>query len=848
MTTLKRIVISMALVLAVWAFFTWPVPRSMTRGISCASLNIEQGGARAMIPGDHLQFLYQFWLTADTLKGHTPLFVNPYEFNTGNDADGAFRGTYYVPFSLFYTLGALLGGPAFGYNFDHLVTVWLAFLFTWGLARRYCRDAGLAAVAALIGIGIPYSWITMLDGSPTGLAMMWIPLIYWALDIMVVERKMWAGAVAGFALCLSESDSHVFFFALLSSPFWCVFSYLFHYRERRRIGSELRSILASSIFLMLFLAVAVWQVKVIRQSVQETTLVVASRSIEEIRAGSPPLSGLVKWTNPGEGRKIYVGGGLVALLGLGAFAFLLARRRDEDARSIPLPALLLLGAGIAGVALLATGVMNPLGPRAWKVVMKLIPPYALIRQPHKIFCLMPALLAVASGILLPFVLRRVPCRWRTCGSLVLVVPLLLDYGLRVRPTICLLDQEQEAFKAIAQDAKAAGNPRPHLLSLPIWPGDSHYDSLNEYYISLYGLRMVNGYGGSVRQSYLESVFQPLESMNVGAITDDQLDYLLKRGVGYLVLHEDCFPEKVAPFPIGQTLQAMLNHARLRCIGKDAAMWSFKILSHARDDKGGARINFMNVFFPARRFEFEQLVETARNPASSDEGAGWATLSRTGQTAFLTPSLVGPDLSLAWSFRTRGHGRILLSHILNGITNAPVAMEVDSSDWRWQKVEVPTGVRLGSVGALLGWESGSVDLDMGLLVAGDWSSPERGQRIELPASNFFHAGYTDKAGECVILRAAYEPDSIVFYGPKLPLEAGRYFIELVFDSPSPPGTPLGRFNMRWSGREERDWMPVLNGSPAAGVFEQESNLPVFLAFEFLRAADIRIRKVILTRLQ
>jgi hypothetical protein len=848
MMTFKKIAISLAVALAVWAFFSWPVPRVLTGGIACASLNIEKGGARAMMPGDHLQFLYQFWLTAETLKGHAPLFVNPYEFNIGNDADGAFRGTYYVPFSLFYTLGSILGGPAFGYNFNQWVSVWLALMFLWLLVRRYCADDGLAGVASLIGLGIPYAWITMFDGSPTGLAMMWIPLIYWALDVMVAERKSWAGAVAGLALCLAESDTHVFFFALLSSPVWCVLSYLFHYSGRRPGGDEIRSLLKAGIILVIFLGVAVWQVMVIRHSVQETTLAVSSRSIEEIRAGSPPLAGLVKFTNPGEGRKIYVGGYLVALLGMGAFALLRARRRGEAPGRIPLVPLLLLGAVIAGVVLLSTGVMNPLGPRAWKVVMKLIPPYAMIRQPHKIFCLMPTLLALASGLLLPYLLRGVSRRWRTGLGLALVVPMLLDYGFRIRPTICMLDREQGAFQAIALDAEASGNARPHLLSLPIWPGDSHYDSLNEYYISLYGLRMVNGYGGSVRRSYLESVFQPLESMNVGAISEDQLDFLLNRGVGYLVLHEDCFPEKVSPFPVGLTLQALSNHSRLKGIGKDAAMWAFKILPADQAETNRPAVDFMKVFFPARRFEFEQLVESFPSHPRGGQLPDHATLSARGQNAFLSPSLVGMSRPLGWSLRARGHGRLRVSNILNGVTNAPLSVEVSSDDWIWSKTDVPAGSTAGSVGALVAWEGGSVDLDMALLMAGDWRSPQPGQRIELPASNFFHAGYTDPAGESVTLRAAYEPDSIVFYGPKLPLEAGRYSLELVFDSPAPSGTVLGRFNLRWSGQEEGGWVLAVKGKRAVAVFEQKTNLPFFLAFEFLRAADIRIRSVGLTRLE
>ena len=841
MTTLNRILVSFLVALAIWLFFAWPVPRAMTSAISSASLNVEKGGGRAMIPGDHLQFLYQFWLTADTLKGNTPVFVNPYEFNTGHDADGAFRGTYYAPFSLFYTAGAALGGRAFGYNFNQLVTVWLTFFFLWLLVRRYCRDDGLAAIAALIGTGLPYAWITMFDGSPTGLAMMWIPFIYWALDVLVAERKVWAGALAGAGICLAESDSHVFFFAILSSPLWCGLSYRLHFPGRRFSRPELRSLLKASLGLILFLGVAVWQVWIIRHSIQDTTLVVASRSIEEIRAGSPPLSGLVKWFNPGEGRKIYVGGYLVGLLGLGAIAFLCGRKRRQQVLS--LPALVLLGMGIAGVALLATGVMNPAGPRAWKVVMTLIPPYAVIRQPHKIFCLMPSLLALASGILLPQLLKGVSVRWRMWLGLALVLPLVLDYGFRVRPTLCLLDREQGAFKAISEDAKATGNTRPHLLSLPIWPGDSHYDSLNEYYVSLYGLRMVNGYGGSVRKSYRDTIFQPLESMNVGTITDGQLDFLMKMGVSYLVLHEDCFPEKVSPFPVGLTLEALLNHPRLKCIGKDAAMWSFKILPLCQADQARGKQVFMKYAFPARQFEFEDF-QTWKMPPTHD----FVNFSAPSQSVTIPPTLTPLTLPLSWMVRARGRGRVVIANTIGGVTNVPAIMDVASPDWTWKRVRIEAGTGSAGVGAVFSWESGSVEVDMALLTAGDWSSPAPGQSVDLPAVCFFHAGYVDRALEWVTLRAAYEPDSIVFYGPKLPLERGRYSAELIFDSQARAGTGLGQINIRWGEGESSAWTPVSQGKRAVVVFDQKDNRPFYLAFEFLRATDIRIRSVTLTRLE
>lgn len=828
MTTLKTILGSFLVALAVWTFFTWPIPRLVTSAIPAGSYNVEKGACRAMMPGDPLQLLYQFWLTGDMLAGRTPAFVNPYEFNVGNDADGAFRGTCYVPFSLFYRVGAGMGGRAFGYNFSQFVSIWITFLFSWLLVRRYNRDDRVSAAAAVLAITLPYPWITMLDGSPTGFGMMWMPVLVWALDIMVAERKMWAGAVAGMALCLAESDSHVLFFALLSLPVWCGLSYLFHFPGRWPSRSELLSLLKASTLLIVFLGVAAWEVWIIRYSLQDTNLAGTSRTVEEIRANSPILSGVVRLASIGEGRKIYLSGYLIALLTLGFGGFLWKRRRAGEAPGFPILPVCLIGLGVVVVVWLSTGVMNPLGPRAWKAVVKLIPPYGMIRQPHKVYCLMPVLLALIAGLVWPSLVRGWSPRVRNGLLLLMVVPLVLDFGLRVKATACLIDREQGAFRSVAEDAEASGNPRPHLLSLPVWPGDSHYDSLNEYYVSLYRLRMVNGYGGTVRESYRTNIFDRLETMNVGEVSDAQLDFLLERGVEYLVLHENCYPDKVAPFPVGQLLETLLNAPRVKFLRQDGSVWAFKILPAGQAVNARPKSALMKYYFPARRFEVENLGGT-RDPQA---------------TAVIPPSLVSSTLPVAWLFRVRGQGTVLVSSVAGGQTNAPVAMEVASSRWTWGRVPIPRGEGVNGIGAKLTWDEGAVNVGTALLVAGEWTSPVPGQTIELPAVCFFHAGYSDREG-AVILRAEREPEGVVFYGLKLPLEPGPYSAGLVFESPAPAGTLLGRLSIRLGAGLSQS-VPVRSGERAVVRFDQAENLPVLIEFDFLRAGDLRIRKVVLER--
>ena len=143
----------------------------------------------------------------------------------------------------------------------------------------------------------------------------------------------------------------------------------------------------------------------------------------------------------------------------------------------------------------------------------------------------------------------------------------------------------------------------------------------------------------------------------------------------------------------------------------------------------------------------------------------------------------------------------------------------------------------------------MDLDSTYLSAGDWTGVAVGETLELPAACFFHAGYTERDFGSVVLRKNYEPaEAIVFYGPRLPLDKGKYSAEFMFESPALAGAVLGRFGVLRPGGQEGQSIPVTAGSPAVAAFEWNENKPVNLGFVFLRTADVRIRCVLLTRIE
>ncbi|MFH1059334.1 MAG: hypothetical protein V1797_11745, partial [Pseudomonadota bacterium] len=80
---------------------TLPLARDLTDCIPYTH-QPSPGHARfPLIPGDHLQFLYWFWLLADNVFGPSAFFSNPYEFSTFITPQGL-PGYPNFPFSATY--------------------------------------------------------------------------------------------------------------------------------------------------------------------------------------------------------------------------------------------------------------------------------------------------------------------------------------------------------------------------------------------------------------------------------------------------------------------------------------------------------------------------------------------------------------------------------------------------------------------------------------------------------------------------------------------------------------------------------------------------------------------------
>ncbi len=833
---------SVLLTLVVWLFFSWPLPEHLFTGIPSSSTNVEKHSVRRMIQGDHLQLHYFYWLFSDMLAGKTPFFHNIYEFNTGDDSARRSVGSYNMPLSFVYAVGRSIGGRAFGWNLTSFISLWFTTYITSLLLLRFTKHSWIAILFAAISITLPYRWITLYGGSPTGFAMMWVPLLIYGVDRLARDNSFTGGLLAGIAVFLAYwSDLHIFFFSVLIIPAWYLVGFCrkteFFWREYRYWVSMLKAILPLALILLVLGVMA----GAFRNTAFADTTMAHGRTLREIAVYSASPESFILWRGAGTEAHVYIG--IILPLLLISSGFLLLFRLLKAPRLHIKHALLvvLVWLQLAGIIILALGPNGLMKGILFVFCRAVIPSFNMIRQPDKIFCLLPPVLAVAATIAVVDLMSVFKTKlWRILLVLTVGTLSIIEYGCQVRPTVCLLDTSQPAYEAVVDDAEQCGY-KAHVLIIPLWPGDSSLASLYEHYVSLYRIRMVNGYSPVVSHDYLENIFCKFGKANLGILTNADLNELKNLGVNYIILHEDAFPEKVSPFPVVFTLKKFLNHPRLRLLKQSQNIWVFKILSSSEEHPEiGAE---WNMFFSARKWEAENIAEDDSLIKNNDSAsAGKFAILQQGGSIQTKHVSVTQSPGLRWIIRARGKGTLLCTLRDNNRVFQTDRVNVDSRDWIWLNVPV-TSVQ-GSLWLPLhiAGESGSVDIDIILLTAGVWQCPSTGQSIDIPAPCFFHAGYTDMKTGSVVLRKDYDPAEQVFYGPKLPLDKGCYEIEFVYDTDAKPGTLLGRFGCRICGHENNEWVDVNAGSGATYKWVQKQNVPIFMAFWFLRNADIAIRKV------
>ena len=826
---------------------TWPLAKYSFSGIS-ASHRPEVGGAREMIEGDHLQLLYTFQLTDDFIRGGTPWFYDLYEFNEGDDAARYKLDFYYMPFSLIYSFGARIAGPAFGWNLTGLISLWL---MMWGmllLVRRYTPDRAAQLTIAIITSLFPYRLITFLHGSPTGFGIAYVPFFLLGLDWAIRDGRIRGGILAGLVFLLSGwVDTHTFLFLGLLAPFWCLWVYLYTGSElcRQRVKTIIRGIFP---FVLLCILVAL-QIWFVRRLLQKSSMV-GGRTIQDVRLFSPIWQAfLLRGANHADSYIYFTWTLLICVvagLGILIHTLLWAPARQRRLQALLL-VVLCLGAG--GVLMLALGPNMPIHAADvwWERLCRIVPPYGMIRQPAKVLVLVPSLLAVfLAGAYAQLRGKRPVVRHAVCGALVIMM--CLEVSGRIDPSICLLDREQGAYQAIVDDARKQ-KIVPRAMAVVLWPGDTHWSSLYQYYGMKYRIRMLNGYIPHVARRYIDEVFYRYESMNRGHATDEQLDALLAADIKYLVLHEDAFPERVSPFGVAQTLQGFLTHPRIRFLAQDRAVWAFEIMAEP-DDSNVIDVPW-NVASVSYCWDAERIANGGAVILEDRDCQGGAFARLADPTHMLQIPNRGIQYvdTLRLSARVRGHGVLRGEMVVDG-GEFSGTHEISTDDWKW--LDLPYLPFTGFHADLqynLTVPQGKIDVDYVYVAQG--AVPDNlavGGTFEIAAPLFFRAGYTDLANHALVLRPELVSAGTVLYGPRLPFPAGRYRIRMHYRSDA--DLTLGVLSLNLHGNEGKPHKVVVQGAQRTAVidFEQRLNLPVTLQFDYNRTASMVIEKIVFERIE
>lgn len=767
----------LAIGLLLWAIVAWPLPRFFFQAIPYTHYHVENQTVHPLEAGDQLQMLYHFWRGLDALAGHSPWFYNVYEFNLGDDSARLQPNLYYLPFSLVYAAIAPLAGQAAGFNATGLASVLLGVFFTGLLARRFSASPPAVLLATLVAVSFPYRWIVLFTGSPTGFAMAFPPLLAYGLDRAIRDRSPQGGLLAGLAFFFAyASDLHVFYFSALAAPFFAWLSLGLAEPSPRRWPGEIRR-LALPLAPFALCAAATLGVGWRMSRHLANTVMASGRTVAEVTAFSPPVSGLFSTAIGGMANHVYIGVPLAVLLAAALVLWALPLFRRGAVHRPALTHVIIVGSLLAALGasvLLALGVYGPFEGLPLRAARRWIPQFTMIRQTVKIYCLLPTFLAILLALLFDGIFRpgdRPGFRRAAIGLATgLVLWTLLQANARTAPGLCRLPAANAAYAAVAKDDVANAGRPPQALALPLWPGDTHWSSLYEYAAMLSRVRLVNGYSPIVPASYFETVFLKYRSLNEGVASDAQLDGLLALGVRHLLFHANAFPDKVSPFPAAATLRALVAHPRLALIADDGQIFAFRILPK-RAIEHAPFANWTNALYPsARRWNWTPPLEIAN-----------------GQSApllFRSPVMTGSGLRYLLRLGPGSAGPLLVPPGRDGVSTLPhpVAGLPD-----WLEAEVPS-----STGALVSAISGPVSLQQVLLTAGDLPAPGPDGAIRIAPALLFHVGHSSPGLDRVTFDPETVPARLALHGPDLPFPPGVYDVALSYslpagtNAPSPPG--------------------------------------------------------------
>jgi hypothetical protein len=588
--------------------FSYPLVFHLKNGMPYSFMPVPGFEIQHQQPGDYLQLLYKFWLFENALSGHIPFFTNYYEFST--PLTPPLFSQQGLPLSLIFALFMPFGN-IFAYN----ALILLSFVASGAaIALLLYEFTGSAAAAMLCGFiysCVPYRLGHLYGGHMGGIVFFLIPLMLycfekaWWKSISGGDRSTafaggkgvfkWGFACAACALCAVLMDFYMSFFMVALLAVYFIFKTA-ELTAREGISAAARA--ARSMFLGLLLPAAVtagyliW----IKYRLIESSAISGGRTLKNLQAYSPMLRNIFS-KSPNAEKNIYLG---LAPFLCALYGFFIRRReiRNRRAERGALFWLYFWGGLFVVTYLMSLGTTleKYLSFYAW--LHAHIPLFRYSRTSSRIIYLsfLGLFMLIAYGI------RDLLSRGRVAKIAVGVLSILalIDYHPKRAIGISIMHGIDNVYDEVWREAQGK-----RLLELPIWHGDSFWSSIYEYYVTLTGVRIVNGYTPVPKMNYIRQVFEPLRNLNYGEMRERQYRMLKSWNVPYVVLHQELFPRKVSCYPFQFTLLNLTRSPYVRLAGKEGPHFLFAL----RDVPAGPEPEFVlrspvGIIYPAQKMESE----------------------------------------------------------------------------------------------------------------------------------------------------------------------------------------------------------------------------------------------------
>lgn len=357
----------------------------------------------------------------------------------------------------------------------------------------------------------------------------------------------------------------------------------------------------------------------------ETSIASEGRPITQIMKYSPEISDFFKRHNRSVEKNIYLG-----LIPFSLACVSLFLKRMEERRNI-----LFFGAFFIVSFILSFGPNLRPYIHLYNILYDHLPFFNYPRVAGRMITITAIMMVILSGYGLKWLVTSSPLpiplpkgerdgvrgRYLFIGLIFIVTFLdFLPFSLR---GISIPSSGNAAYEEVR---KNIGNKK--VLEIPLWPGDSAWTSVYQYYVTLYRYHMINGYDPGVSKRYIDEIFGTLYPVNFGELKEREYLFLKKLNVRYIVMHEEEFPRKVSPYPFRSSLDNMKRSPYVAYIKKDEQLYLFKL----NDDIRTTKMPSFSINSPVGSVYQAELLPRLTGSVVKDEDAsvGEAALGRNGE--------------------------------------------------------------------------------------------------------------------------------------------------------------------------------------------------------------------------